>query len=162
MTALAACPALLSPPPSTTTARSARVDLRSLLLTLDGFSFASSFHCKQPFLQTNHTHTLLCTDASCFSHGVLPFPAFQLRGRLLFHYYVLSALVLEVGCEALLYLEVLSFRFRPEVCPVMPILEFRLMLLGKQATNQSSSCASVYTPIPKTNGVMCFGGTGEQ
>ena len=72
---------------------------------------------------------------SSFLHGstALPFPGFQLQGRFLFHFYILWTLQLDVGCEALLYLKVLVFHFRPEICPVIPILEFRLMLSGKQA-----------------------------
>ena len=45
----------------------------------------------------------------------------------------------------------------------MPVLEFRLKLLGKQAINQSSSCVSVYTLIPKANGLFIYSrGIGEQ
>lgn len=44
----------------------------------------------------------------------------------------------------------------------MPILEFRLKLWGKQAINQSSS-VSVYTLIPKANGLFIYSrGIGEQ
>lgn len=44
----------------------------------------------------------------------------------------------------------------------MPILEFRLKLLGKQAINQSSS-VSVYTLIPKASGLFIYSrGKGEQ
>lgn len=40
----------------------------------------------------------------------------------------------------------------------MAIMEFRLILLGKESINQSSSYASSQTPIPKVSNCLCIPG----
>lgn len=63
----------------------------------------------------------------------------------------------------LLYLEVPIFPCIPEICPVMPILEFSLMCLGKQSISRCSSCASVSTLIPEADDLVMYSrGTCEQ
>lgn len=61
-----------------------------------------------------------------------------------------------VGDAVCVLLHGSDFPTRLEAYLVMPVLGFRLMLLGKQSINQYSNSASV--PIPKANGSYIFRG----